>query len=262
MKLRCTILAALMASGASFASAPAAYAGHSAPQVRAEDDAFLIESKNYAAATKKWRDERRAAAKESPEKEAEVRARHPVHGFWPRMEALADDGDGRALAWMVEASSDRHEKTTEIVALKDQLLARLFEQHRNGVWAATGLVELIARQRSWYDEGWVRTKLSELAEKSTHKEVSAAAYAELAQRLSTSKATAEDRKRAEELLAKIEKDFADTNAARQLAIKREAGAYEVGGTPGDFDAVDPDGVAFKLSDYRGKVVLLDFWGFW
>ena len=25
---------------------------------------------------------------------------------------------------------------------------------------------------------------------------------------------------------------------------------------------DVDGVAFKLSDYRGKVVVLDYWGFW
>ena len=25
---------------------------------------------------------------------------------------------------------------------------------------------------------------------------------------------------------------------------------------------DLDGVEFKLSDYRGKVVFLDFWGFW
>ena len=30
----------------------------------------------------------------------------------------------------------------------------------------------------------------------------------------------------------------------------------------DFGAVDAEGASFKLSDYKGKVVLVDFWGFW
>jgi hypothetical protein len=30
----------------------------------------------------------------------------------------------------------------------------------------------------------------------------------------------------------------------------------------DFEATDIDGKTFKLSDYRGKVVVLEFWGFW
>ncbi len=30
----------------------------------------------------------------------------------------------------------------------------------------------------------------------------------------------------------------------------------------DFEAVDVDGQAFKLSDYAGKVTVIDFWGFW
>lgn len=30
----------------------------------------------------------------------------------------------------------------------------------------------------------------------------------------------------------------------------------------DFDTLDADGNAFKLSDYRGKVTVIDFWGFW
>lgn len=34
----------------------------------------------------------------------------------------------------------------------------------------------------------------------------------------------------------------------------------VGAVAPDFTATDLDGVAFKLSDYRGKVVVLDFWG--
>jgi hypothetical protein len=37
---------------------------------------------------------------------------------------------------------------------------------------------------------------------------------------------------------------------------------EEGKTAPEIDGVDLDGKRFKLSDYRGKVVLLDFWGNW
>ncbi len=30
----------------------------------------------------------------------------------------------------------------------------------------------------------------------------------------------------------------------------------------DFEATDENGAKWKLSDYRGKVVVVDFWGFW
>lgn len=37
---------------------------------------------------------------------------------------------------------------------------------------------------------------------------------------------------------------------------------EVGDTALEIDGEDIDGKKFKLSDYRGKVVVLDFWGHW
>lgn len=37
---------------------------------------------------------------------------------------------------------------------------------------------------------------------------------------------------------------------------------EIGSVAPDIEGVDTDGVRFKLSDYRGKVVVLDFWGDW
>jgi len=37
---------------------------------------------------------------------------------------------------------------------------------------------------------------------------------------------------------------------------------KIGGVAPEIAANDLDGVPFKLSDYRGKVVLLDFWGYW
>jgi hypothetical protein len=46
---------------------------------------------------------------------------------------------------------------------------------------------------------------------------------------------------------------AGPGAPEHLAVGREAPEIE---------GNDIDGVAFKLSDYRGKVVVLDFWGHW
>lgn len=37
---------------------------------------------------------------------------------------------------------------------------------------------------------------------------------------------------------------------------------EVGGTAPNFEKIDKDGNTIRLSDYRGKYVLLDFWGSW
>lgn len=37
---------------------------------------------------------------------------------------------------------------------------------------------------------------------------------------------------------------------------------QIGMTAPDFASVDENGVPWKLSDYRGKVVVVDFWGFW
>lgn len=37
---------------------------------------------------------------------------------------------------------------------------------------------------------------------------------------------------------------------------------QIGMVAPDFQAVDQERAAFALSDYRGKVVLVDFWGFW
>ena len=52
------------------------------------------------------------------------------------------------------------------------------------------------------------------------------------------------------LIAKAEKELF---ALRNLSIGKSAP---------EIVAADLDGVEFKLSDYRGKVVLLDFWGDW
>ena len=44
--------------------------------------------------------------------------------------------------------------------------------------------------------------------------------------------------------------------------KHSKSDLEVGKLAPDIEGEDVDGQKFKLSDYRGKVVLLDFWGHW
>ena len=70
------------------------------------------------------------------------------------------------------------------------------------------------------------------------------------------------------------KDYAATFAAfdqalREMPLGKEMqGAIdialrtEVGAIAPDFEKVDKDGNTIRLSDYRGKYVLLDFWGSW
>ena len=75
--------------------------------------------------------------------------------------------------------------------------------------------------------------------------------------------TDEDRKAAEKDLrdvASISKDTDLLAQAKEALFEIEH--LQVGCTAPDIVGVDVEGVAFKLSDYRGKVVLLDFWGFW
>lgn len=73
----------------------------------------------------------------------------------------------------------------------------------------------------------------------------------------------------ERLLERIVDEFADVAtrdgdtlgavAERRLFAMRN---LQVGKKAPEIEGRDMDGVALKLSDYRGKVVVLDFWGFW
>ena len=51
-------------------------------------------------------------------------------------------------------------------------------------------------------------------------------------------------------------------AGRAKGILNELDNLQMGSVAPEIEAADLDGVTFKLSDYRGKVVVLDFWGDW
>jgi hypothetical protein len=72
----------------------------------------------------------------------------------------------------------------------------------------------------------------------------------------------------ERLLERLIAEFADVPipddtlgslAERQLFALRN---LQIGMKAPEIEGRDMDGVALRLSDFRGKVVVLDFWGFW
>lgn len=72
-----------------------------------------------------------------------------------------------------------------------------------------------------------------------------------------------DTKAAKAMLDKLMKTYPSSKSAKSAkADMFELENLSVGCTAPDFSAEDENGVKFKLSDYRGKVVVLDFWGFW
>ena len=77
--------------------------------------------------------------------------------------------------------------------------------------------------------------------------------------LATSKAFLDAKAAAADAIAKAEDELLQRQFDALVAVQEKFG---IGVVAPDISGVDLEGVAFKLSDYKGKVVLLDFWGDW
>ncbi|MCP3916521.1 MAG: redoxin domain-containing protein [bacterium] len=213
----------------------------------------------YDEAVDAWEAERRAAS--GGKERRALKDRHPVKTFYARIEALAKQGNGAALLWNATHVQDFLKGTKKIRAAKAELFDRLVDQFAEAEWSEDIALQL-DRQKRWFEAGGIAARLEALSQKSTRTETVATSLEKLASRLRGRKATPEDLAKSEALRDRVLAEMGETKAADRVRDERRKEKYKVGNTPPDFTTTDTDGVEFKLSDYRGKVVLLDFWGFW
>lgn len=162
-----------------------------------------------------------------------------------------------SLGWVVSnvRSGDANAKATEL----------LFENHMDSKEIASACFPL-ARS----EDPAAQERLEMLVKKSPHDVVKGAATLCLATRLK-SLSEQDDSIEQSDYLAMFKTvvddygdiEFNGTKLSKDAAVAIfEIENLSIGSEAPDIQAEDLDGVVFKLSDYRGKVVVLDFWGHW
>lgn len=171
----------------------------------------------------------------------------------------SDPAAADALSWVVSnaAGSEVYQKAL------DQLLSK-FPDHAS--------IERICATLARSDSPDAEKALRKIMEKASKQNIKAAATLALAKSLATRTDSLGDKPaEADKVAAEAEKQFAAAialykdNERQRSAAEKDLKAIKtlrVGKEAPEIRAPDLDGKEFKLSDYRGKVVLLDFWGDW
>lgn len=178
-------------------------------------------------------------------------------------EHAGTDGAVRFLVWIVENDVPTPEKPDAVPAATDKALATLATAHA----ASPELLGTIT-----YAPDWVRTMKPARCVATLERLASLTKEAALKDwcQVGALRVQAEDEDLPEEKRAAAVAALADVAAASKTdGLAAEVDGYlfekknlQIGGVAPDIEAADLDGTNFKLSDYRGKVVVLDFWGDW
>jgi hypothetical protein len=212
-----------------------------------------------------WLEFRREAT--TAEERAELAAAFPRDEFVGELTALAREAAGTDLAARAWLDLFRLACLLDDRELFESSLERLLADHVRSPVVAGLALDLVYGAPEW-SAPQAAAALRTILAGNENEELQAFGLGQLALLLGLD-ARFGDAGRVEALglLARIAERFAERDFLGMTATQFAAGAsYEiehlrVGRTAPDFETVDQDGVAFRLSDYRGRVVVLDFWGF-
>lgn len=207
--------------------------------------------------------ERLQTVADPAEAERLMREENPLVAYIDRFRELAFDAAGTETgvsAWIWVGNlcldNDRVDEAREVLEV-------LLGDHIDSPQLAR-VAENLQYTAGRYGDATGREALAKILAGSPHAGVCATAQFSLAVLLMQTDVEA-DRARGRALLEEMPTKYADVEGGwveRAQGMLFEIDHLQVGMLAPDFEAVDVDGVSWKLSDYRGKVVIVDFWGHW
>ncbi|MBY0528200.1 MAG: TlpA family protein disulfide reductase [Gemmataceae bacterium] len=181
-----------------------------------------------------------------------------------------DEGAFKALTWVVQNVSKGADGDTPTVAKAVNLLRQDYVK--------SDRLSVICQALAFNGLPETDKFLREVMEMGANEDTKGLACYALAHSLSVRSEEAQKKKKtevgdslakeAEKLYEEVQSKYADVKAGRgtlgamaksELATFR---SFSIGKVAPEIEGEDGEGKKFKLSDYRGKVVLLDFWGNW
>jgi hypothetical protein len=230
----------------------------SAQRLQELERRFAEERKGYLEFAKQAR---------SPEERAELAAAFPREEVVPALEELAGAEHASDLGARAGMTLLRIAALLDDRPQYERALERLVANHSASPVMAELALELVYGAPPWSAQP-AAAALRTILAKSPDASIQAGCLAELALLVGLDEAFGpEGPAEAERLLARIEAERGDGDflgmSGREFAAgaRHEITQLRVGQRAPDFEATDEAGARFKLSDYRGQVVLLDFWGF-
>jgi hypothetical protein len=203
----------------------------------------------------------------SDEERQALYAKRPGLEFVPEFEALAVEAKGTDVAAEARLTAFgiqcNFQQKTEAGATLEKLLDESI-----GSKALSELPPQMQGYRQMAGKERVTNTLEMVLQKTPHDVVKASCLLTLGEMFCASNASetqmAKGRKYFERLIAEY------PTAKGKYGVYKEAAEgflfaldnLQIGKQAPDFEVTDENGTKFKLSDYRGKVVVIDFWGMW
>ena len=263
-----------------------------ASQPTADEQLEALTSEIQALEAAFWK---KVHASETDEERERVQATRPKRDdFAPRFLEIArthpgSDAAVEALAWVLDNCQSPEPKTTALELIvsdnleSEELAGICSTLSREVTTAAHSAVQKIligsphrrVQGYACYSLAKQHTRLAKIADKVTASKPDESYVSWYTNKLGEARmaeigktGAAHYTKEAETLFERLAAEFGDVKSRRstfgQVAASNlfEIRHLQIGMPAPDIEGDDLNGVSFKLSDYRGKVVVLDFWGNW